>query len=79
MHRNYVVHRDIKPENILITKNGLVKICDLGISKMLCAPSFKAEPIMTPDMGTIWYQAPEMLLGTQKYGPEIDIWSLGKI
>eukprot|EP00102_Acyrthosiphon_pisum_P013567 XP_008183191.1 PREDICTED: cyclin-dependent kinase-like 2 isoform X3 [Acyrthosiphon pisum] len=76
MHRNYVVHRDIKPENILIKKNGLIKICDLGISKMLCALSFKAEPIMTPDMGTIWYKAPEMLLGTQKYGPEIDIWSL---
>lgn len=79
MHRNYVVHRDIKPENILIASNGAVKICDLGISKMLCVQSFKAEPIMTPEMGTIWYQAPEMLLGTQKYGPEIDIWSIGKI
>lgn len=77
MHRNYVVHRDIKPENILLTKNGQIKICDLGISKMLCALSFNAESIMTPEMGTIWYQAPEMLLGTQKYGPEIDIWSLG--
>ncbi|XP_060835745.1 cyclin-dependent kinase-like 2 [Rhopalosiphum padi] len=77
MHRNYVVHRDIKPENILITRNGLIKICDLGVSKMLCVQSFKAESIMTPDMGTIWYQSPEMLLGTQTYGPEIDVWSLG--
>ncbi|KAF0772003.1 cyclin-dependent kinase-like 2 [Aphis craccivora] len=76
MHRNYVVHRDIKPENILVTKTGLIKICDLGVSKMLCALSFKKETIMTPEMGTIWYQSPEMLLGTQKYGPEIDIWSL---
>lgn len=74
-----MVHRDIKSENILLTTNGIVKICDLGISKMICSPLFNANLLLTPDMGTLWYQAPEMLLGIQNYGTEVDIWSLGKI
>lgn len=74
-----MVHRDIKPNNILLTKNGILKICDMGVSKMICSPLFNAEINMTPQMGTLWYQAPEMLLGIQKYGTEIDVWSLGKI
>lgn len=73
------MHRDIKPENILLTINGMVKICDMGVSKMICSPSFNADLQMTPEIGTLWYMAPEMLLGIQKYGTEVDIWSLGKL
>lgn len=73
-----MIHRDIKPENILLTKNVIVKICDMGVSKMICLPLFNAELLMTPEMGTLWYQAPEILLGVKKYGTEVDIWSLGK-
>lgn len=51
----------------------------MGVSKMICSPEFNAEFLMTPNMGTLWYQAPEVLIGIQKYGTEIDIWSIGKI
>lgn len=44
---------------------------------MICLPVFNAELIMTPNMGTLWYQAPEVLLGIINYGTEIDIWSIG--
>lgn len=79
IHENHVVHRDVKPENILVTENGLVKISDMGISRIICPPSFNAELSLTPEMGSLWYQAPEMLLGTQNYGTEIDVWSLGEL
>jgi cell division cycle 2-like protein len=34
---------------------------------------------MTPLVVTLWYRAPELLLGAQEYGPEIDLWSIGCI
>ena len=34
-HQHSVIHRDVKPENILVSKNGVVKICDFGFARML--------------------------------------------
>ncbi|VVC26409.1 Protein kinase domain,Protein kinase-like domain,Serine/threonine-protein kinase, active [Cinara cedri] len=79
IHEKSVVHRDLKPQNILVTGDGVVKICDMGISRIICPPSFNADLTVTPEMGTIWYQAPEVLIGLQNYGTEVDIWSIGMI
>lgn len=68
-HSRFICHADIKPENILIDKNDNIVISDWGISEfMMCSK--------TKDMcHTTWYQAPEILLGDNKYDFKVDIWS----
>lgn len=51
-------------------KEHMVKICDLGMARDL-------QPAMTPGAITLWYRAPELLLGSKKYGTEADVWSAG--
>ena len=69
MHKEGVVHRDLKPENILL-KEGSVRICDLGSSKVLDTKTF----MNTPYVVSRYYRAPELLLGSNLYGSSIDIW-----
>jgi len=73
-HWRHIIHRDLKPSNILIGKDGL-KICDFGLSRIFSSP---ITPY-THDVITLWYRAPEILLGVQSYGPAVDIWSAGCI
>ena len=73
IHSNWVIHRDIKSSNILINKNGIVKIGDFGLSRKYSNPLGHYTPIVV----TLWYRAPELLLYVNRYGPEIDIWSIG--
>jgi len=71
-----IFHRDLKPDNILIGNDETtVKITDFGLSRGFGIPlkSYSHE-IMT-----LWYRAPEILLGSKEYGPAIDIWSVGCI
>jgi len=75
IHSQNVVHRDVKPENILLSANGVIKICDFGVSRMFC--SDRTLDLST-EMGTVWYQAPEMLMESTKYDVTVDIWSVGK-
>lgn len=70
------MHRDIKPENILLTRIGVVKIADFGISRKISATLDSVN--YTPNMVTIWYRAPEILIGEQ-YNQNVDIWSFGCI
>lgn len=70
MHQNKVIHRDIKPSNILVTKAGVVKLCDFGVSGVLEASL--AETFT----GTSWYMAPERITG-HKYSIRADVWSTG--
>ncbi len=73
-HRNMIVHRDIKPANIMILQNGLVKLTDFGIAKMI-------DMGMTQDgqiLGTPNYMSPEQVKGRQIDGRS-DIFSLGVI
>ncbi|XP_025207209.1 probable cell division protein kinase ECU08_0230 [Melanaphis sacchari] len=74
IHNQNVVHRDIKPENILLSANGVIKICDFGVSRMYCADQTLD---LSTEMGTVWYQAPEMLMESTKYDATVDIWSVG--
>lgn len=73
-HVRLIIHRDLKPQNILIGKDGL-KICDFGLARVYSLPI----KLYTHDVVTLWYRAPEILLGVPKYGPEVDIWSAGCI
>ena len=66
-HNNCIVHRDLKPHNLLISQEKL-KIGDFGLSRFSLSPDF---PI-TPTVQTLWYRAPELLLGTN-YSEKIDI------
>lgn len=72
-HSNCIIHRDLKPHNLLMLRDSL-KIADFGLSRMCVFPD---EPT-TPIVQTLWYRAPELLLGTN-YNEKIDMWSLGCI
>lgn len=78
MHANWILHRDLKPANILVTYDGVVKIGDLGLARLFQAP---LNPLFHGDkvVVTIWYRAPELLLGSRHYTKAIDIWATGCI
>lgn len=76
LHKNSIIHRDIKSSNILINNKGEVKITDFGLAKELPKRMKKS---ITPDLVTLWYRAPEVLLGSNNYTLSADIWSLGCI
>ena len=73
-HRNKIVHRDIKPANIVILQNGLVKITDFGIAKIMSMGMTQAGQIL----GTPNYMSPEQVKGRDVDGRS-DIFSLGVI
>lgn len=73
-HQNLVCHRDLKLENILVDEKGLIKICDFGLSNFM-----KDGQFLKTCCGSLHYAAPEILLGKQYTGAEIDVWSCGVI
>ena len=76
MHSQAIVHRDLKPGNILIDVSTLnVKIGDFGFSRKLSIPTRR----YTREVSTLWYRAPELLLGSPFYSFGIDIWGIGCI
>lgn len=74
-HAKWVMHRDLKPANILIGAGGRLQLCDFGLARKFGAPLREA----TGTVVTLWYRAPELLLGTRTYGPAVDIWAAGAI
>ncbi|RKF64933.1 Serine/threonine-protein kinase SSN3 [Erysiphe neolycopersici] len=78
LHTNWVLHRDLKPANIMVTSSGEVKIGDLGLARLFYKP---LHPLYTGDkvVVTIWYRAPELLLGSRHYTPAVDMWAVGCI
>ncbi|KAI2621307.1 cyclin-dependent protein [Xylaria nigripes] len=78
LHTNWVLHRDLKPANIMVTSGGQVKIGDLGLARLFYKPLyslFSGDKVVV----TIWYRAPELLLGSRHYTPAIDMWAVGCI
>lgn len=75
LHSNWIVHRDLKTSNILLNNRGQIKLADFGMARYTSNP----PPRLTQLVVTLWYRAPELLLGAETYGFEIDIWSLGCI
>ncbi|KAK4585406.1 hypothetical protein RGQ29_022887, partial [Quercus rubra] len=73
-HERGILHRDIKPSNLLIDKNGVLKIADFGLANFY-PPKHKRS--LTNRVVTLWYRAPELLLGSTDYGIGIDLWSAG--
>jgi len=74
-HKRRVVHRDLKPQNLLIDSKGTIKLADFGLARALCIP----VRVYTHEVVTLWYRAPEVLLGSARYACPIDIWSIGCI
>ena len=75
LHDNWILHRDLKTSNLLMNNRGQIKMADFGMARYYGDP----PPKMTQLVVTLWYRAPELLLGTDTYGKEIDIWSIGCI
>ncbi|CAL8114218.1 unnamed protein product [Orchesella dallaii] len=71
-HTNNCIHRDVKPENILLTKDGVVKVCDFGFARIL-SPGEN----YTDYVATRWYRAPELLVGDTSYGAPVDVFAIG--
>ncbi|XP_029432969.1 cyclin-dependent kinase-like 4 isoform X2 [Rhinatrema bivittatum] len=72
-HKHQCIHRDVKPENILITKQGIIKLCDFGFARILTRPGDD----YTDYVATRWYRAPELLVGDTQYGAAVDVWAIG--
>jgi serine/threonine-protein kinase len=78
VHEAGVLHRDLKPRNVLITSDGVPKISDFGLAKLLDAGSECTASGQV--MGTPSYMAPEQAEGhSKKIGPAADIYALGAI
>ncbi|KAJ1971746.1 negative regulator of the PHO system [Dimargaris xerosporica] len=74
-HDRRVLHRDLKPQNLLISASGVLKLADFGLARSTGIPvtTFSNEVV------TLWYRAPDVLLGSKNYDSAIDMWSVGCI
>mgnify|MGYP000270448700 FL=1 len=74
-HSRRIIHRDLKPQNLLIDSTCNLKIGDFGLARAFGLPI----KTYTHEVVTLWYRAPEVLLGCKQYSVPIDIWSAGCI
>lgn len=75
MHQRRVLHRDLKPQNLLVDENNVIKVADFGLSRSVGIP----VRIYTHEVVTLWYRAPEILLGAPRYAAAVDVWAIGCI
>jgi serine/threonine protein kinase len=74
VHAGNILHRDLKSQNIFLTQNGMVKLGDFGIAKVLDASDDQART----QIGTPYYLSPE-ICESKPYGRKSDVWSLGVV
>ncbi len=72
LHQNKVMHRDIKSANILLNDQGIVQLVDFGLGRRT-----RFDNVYTYKVVTLWYRAPELLLGCKTYNHKVDVWSIG--
>lgn len=75
MHERKIIHRDLKPQNILVTSTGQLKIADFGLARSMDIKM----PSYSPEVVTLWYRCPELLVGQKIYNSYVDMWSVGCI
>ncbi|KAI1297154.1 Cyclin-dependent kinase 10 [Halotydeus destructor] len=75
LHESSIIHRDLNVSNLLMTDKGIIKIADFGLARKCSIPS---KP-MTPQVVTLWYRAPEVLLQSKTHTSAIDMWAVGCI
>ncbi|KAG8568888.1 hypothetical protein GDO81_014194 [Engystomops pustulosus] len=75
LHDNWILHRDLKTSNLLLSHAGILKVGDFGLAREYGSPLKPYTPIVV----TLWYRAPELLLGAKEYSTAIDMWSVGCI
>ncbi|KAF6027915.1 CDK11A [Bugula neritina] len=75
MHDNWILHRDLKTSNLLLSHKGILKVGDFGLAREYGSPLKPYTPVVV----TLWYRAPELLLGCKQYSTAIDVWSVGCI
>ncbi|XP_065634345.1 cell division control protein 2 homolog [Quercus suber] len=75
-HSHRVLHRDLKPQNLLIDRRtNVLKLADFGLARAFGIP----VRTFTHEVVTLWYRAPEILLGSRHYSTPVDVWSVGCI
>nr|ACU19247.1 unknown [Glycine max] len=75
-HSHRVLHRDLKPQNLLIDRRtNSLKLADFGLARAFGIP----VRTFTHEVVTLWYRAPEILLGSRHYFTPVDVWSVGCI
>jgi serine/threonine-protein kinase len=74
-HARSIVHRDMKPSNVIVTKDGVAKIVDFGLARIVATAS-ATQSVNTS--GTLPYMAPEQVLG-EPVDQRADVWALGVI
>ncbi|CAK0834514.1 unnamed protein product [Prorocentrum cordatum] len=85
LHKHGIIHRDLATKNVLFNLSGEIKVCDFGISRMAFGQDeefghISAKDLENPNMiVSLPYRAIELLLGDAKYGPALDVWSVGCI
>ena len=74
-HKNKVLHRDLKPQNLLVNKDEVLKLADFGLARAFGIPVKN----YTHEVVTLWYRAPDILMGSKDYSTQVDMWSVGCI